>query len=585
MFKRFNIWRVHHIDDRTFLLILSVLVGIMSGIMAWMLKFGVFLLHDNLRGDLFFDWRNFHLFFLPVLGLVLTVVFKVLILNDQVRHNISSILYAIAKRNSLMRVHKVFSSVIGAILTVGFGGSVGLESPVISSGAAIGSNLGRFFHLNYKSITTLLGCGAAGAVSAIFTTPIAGIVFALEVLLLDLTRFSLIPLLMASVSGALTTSLLFTDNTSFEIVVFEPFLVRHIFYYILLGVAAGFVSSYFTRFFMFIEGAFLRIKNVYKRLLIGAPLLGVVIYLFPALYGEGFDVIKAMLRGSPEQVFDFHYLHHFADELWFLLAFFTALICLKVVASAITVGSGGVGGIFAPSLFTGGILGFLFAYCNNSLVHEQLSKTNFALVGMGGVLAGVLQAPLTGIFLIAEITNGYELIVPLMLVSTIAYVTARAMNKKNIITWQLEKRGDLVTHHKDKAVLHFLKISKLIETDLITVSEKDTLGDLVKVISRSQRNIFPVLSQEGYLLGVILLDDVRDIMFNKDYYDTSVLNLAHMPPAIIKHNDSMERVMQLFNETDAWNLPVCRAGLYQGFVSKSKMFSAYREQLVNLTEE
>ncbi len=585
MLKRFIVWRMRNINDKGFLMILSVLVGVLAGIMAWLLKTGVFYMHELFSSNLHFSLTNYHLFLYPLIGLTLVVLFKQFILHDNVRHNIASILYAIAKRNSLMRIHKTYSSVVGAILTAGFGGSIGLESPIISSGASIGSNLGRMFRLNYKSITTLLGCGAAGAVSAIFNTPIAGIVFALEVLLLDLNRFSLIPLLMASVSGAITTNLLFTESIAFDFSVSQAFMVKHTVYYVFLGILAGLTSGYFTKIFVAIEGYFLNIKSIYKRLLIGAPFLGLIIYFFPALYGEGFDVIKAMLSGNSAEVFEKNFFSFISDSIGVYILFFITIIALKVVASALTVGAGGIGGIFAPSLFTGGILGYLFAFVNNHLVDEQLSVTNFALVGMGGVVAGVLQAPLTGIFLIAEITHGYELIVPLMLTSTISYITARSYNKQNIVTWQLEKRGTLVTHNKDKAVLQFLRIGTLVESDFTTVNEDDLLEDLVKAISKSKRNIFPVINDEGYLLGIILLDDVRNIMFNREYYDTSVLNLAQIPPAIIRHDDNMDNVINLFNETDAWNLPVCKDGKYQGFISKSKLFSAYRSQLMNITEE
>jgi CIC family chloride channel protein len=584
-FQAFLIWRMRHVSDRSFLLFLSVVTGILAGLTAWALKTGVYYMHNFFKGDLQFDPRNFRLIIYPAIGLLVTYLFKQYIIRDHISHNIASILHAIAKRNSLMRLHKIYSSVTGAILTAGFGGSIGLESPIISSGAAIGSTIGKVSRLNYKSITILLGCGAAGAIAAIFNTPIAGIVFALEVLLLDLNRFSLIPLLMASVSGAITTELLFTDEIFFEFAIQQPFLVKHLHFYVLFGIAAGIVSHYFTKTFLAIENYFDGMENRLKRLAIGAPALGIIIFLFPALYGEGYDIIKAMLAGNAETVFTDSIFVHWMHSSWVFIGFFVALILLKVVATSTTIGSGGIGGIFAPSLFTGAILGYVFAWVNNQFNPNILAVSNFALVGMASVLGGVLQAPLTGIFLIAEITSGYELIVPLMLATTTSYVMSKYLSPHNIITEQLAKRGELLTHHKDKAVLHFLNLQQMVETDFFPINEEANLKGLVAAISLSQRNIFPIINNQGYLIGIVLLDDVRDIMFNSEYYATSILNLMHLPPAIINIDEHMEDVMKKFNDTGAWNLPVCEDGHYIGFISKSKLFSAYRSQLMDLTED
>lgn len=585
LFHTFLLWRIRHISDRSFMLVLSIIVGILAGLTAWLLKTGVFYMHNYFKNELHFNAVNYRLILYPIVGITITVLFKQFILKDHIRHNISSILHAIAKRNSLMRLHKIYSSIFGAIITAGFGGSIGLESPIISSGSSIGSNLGKACRLNYKSITTLLGCGSAGAIAAIFNTPIAGIVFALEVLLLDMNRFSLIPLLMASVSGAITTELLFADAIFFEFTIVQPFLVQHVAYFILLGVLAGVASYYFTRLFLNIESFFDKIKKRQFKLLIGAPALGLLIYLFPALYGEGFNVIKLMLAGQASVIFSESIFAGFIDTVWIFGAFFLALILLKVIASALTLGAGGIGGIFAPSLFTGGILGFLFAWINNHLFNEHLSESNFALVGMASVLGGVLQAPLTGIFLIAEITSGYELIVPLMLATTISYVTSKFLISNSIITMQLAKRGELITHHKDKAVLHFLDVKNLIETDFFPINNEASLEGLIKAISISKRNIFPVINRDGFLIGIILLDEVREIMFNQQEYDTPVVNLMQMPSAIIDIEEQMNDVMKKFNDSGAWNLPVCENGRYIGFISKSKLFSAYRAQLINITEE
>ncbi len=585
LFNSFLLWRLRNMSDRSFMLILSIIVGILAGLTAWLLKTGVFHMHNYFKNDLEFNPANYRLILYPFIGIAITVLFKEYILSDHIRHNISSILHAIAKRNSLMRLHKIYSSIVGAIVTAGFGGSIGLESPIISSGSSIGSNIGKVCRLNYKGITTLLGCGAAGAIAAIFNTPIAGIVFALEVLLLDMNRYSLIPLLMASVSGAITTELLFADAIFFEFTIVQPFLVKHIAYFVLFGILAGVTSYYFTRLFLNIESLFDKIEKKYLKLLIGAPALGLLIYLFPALYGEGFDVIKSMLAGEARVIFSESLFAGFIDTAWIFGAFFLALILLKVIATALTLGAGGIGGIFAPSLFTGGTLGFLFAWMNNQFFNEHLSESNFALVGMASVLGGVLQAPLTGIFLIAEITSGYELIVPLMLATTISYVTSKFLISNSIITMQLAKRGELITHDKDKAVLHFLDVKSLIETDFFPINDEAKLKGLIKAISISKRNIFPIINSDGYLIGIILLDEVREIMFNKKWHNTPIVNLMQMPPAIIDIDENMKTVMNKFNESGAWNLPVCAKGRYIGFISKSKLFSAYRAQLINITEE
>lgn len=474
---------------------------------------------------------------------------------------------------------------LGGVFTAGFGGSIGLETPIISSGAAIGSNLGRILHLNYKQITLLLACGSAGAIAAIFNTPIAGIVFALEVLMIDLTRFSLIPLLMSSVSGAITTKLFYEKEILFEFAIRDAFDASDIPFFILLGIFCGLVSVYFTKVFLFIEEKFEKLPGIGLRFLIGGTIIGLLIYIFPPLFGEGFQSIKVVFSGNYSQLMEDTLFESLRFSTPVLLLFFVALLLLKVVATATTLGAGGIGGIFAPSLFSGAMAGFLFAYILN-LFGLHLSELNFALIGMGSVLGGVLAAPLTGIFLIAEITTGYELIVPLMLSTTISYVTVKLLLSNSIVTWQLARKGELITHHKDKAVLLFMNLESVIEKDIKTISVDATLGELVKLISKSNRNIFPVVDKNKTFLGIILLDQVREIMFQPDMYDnTYVRNLMISPPTYIEFGEAMEEVIQKFNDSNAWNLPVLENGKYLGMVSKSKLFSAYRKQLLNITEE
>lgn len=584
--RRFLIWRLRHINNQSFILILSVLIGIASGMTALLLKTAVYRSREFLLEGIDWSYQNYLFFLYPMIGVGLTLIFKKYIIRDFIKHNITSLLHAISKRNSIVKLHKTYSSVIGSIITAGFGGSIGLESPIISSGAAIGSNMARNFHLNYKEVTLMLACGASGAIAAIFNTPIAAIVFALEVLLIDLSRFSLIPLLMASVSGAITTKLFLDEEILIEFAITHAFEVRDIPYFILLGILSGLVSVYFTKMFLYIENRFEAIKLLRNRMLIGGLVLGGLIFYFPALYGEGYNMVKALIAGNLQEVFHSSLFENYTDVWYVVVIFISALVFLKVIAASITLGAGGIGGIFAPSVFTGAMLGFLFVFVYNHFqLGEPLAASNFTLVGMASVLGGVLHAPLTGIFLIAEITSGYELIVPLMLSTTVSFITVKSLQKESIVTAQLAKRGELITHNKDQAVLLFMKLSKVIETDLKTISEDKTLGDLVKIISKSKRNIFPVITGEGYLLGVILLDQVREIMFDKEMYSTPISNLMIMPPASISYQDSMEAVLRKFTETGAWNLPVIDKGKYIGFVSKSKLFSAYRQHLVKITAD
>ncbi len=586
LWRRILIWRMRHISNRSFILILSVVIGIASGATALILKTAVFRCREYLLEGINWAYQNYLFFLYPMIGVGLTLLFKKFILRDFVSHNITSLLYAISKKNSKVKMHKTYSSVVGAIITAGFGGSIGLESPIISSGAAIGSNMAQNFHLNYKEITVLLACGASGAIAAIFNTPIAAIVFALEVLLIDLSRFSLIPLLMASVSGAITTKLFLDEEILIEFTITHAFEINDVPYYIVLGILSGLVSVYFTRVFLWIEQKFNQIKHRHYRVIIGGITLGILIFYFPALYGEGYNMVKALMAGRLTEVFQSSLFENDTHIWYVVVLFITALVFLKVVATSITIGGGGIGGIFAPSAFTGAMLGFLFAYTYNHFAGEDvLATSNFTLIGMASVLGGVLHAPLTGIFLIAEITSGYELIVPLMLATTISFITMRNLQKESIVTAQLIVTGELITHNKDRAVLRFMQLSKVIETDLKCINADATLGDLIDAISHSHRNIYPVLTNNQELLGVVLLDDVREIMFDSSQYNTPISSLMIAPPAIINYTDTMETVLSKFKETGAWNLPVVSDKKYIGFVSKSKLFSAYRLRLVQITAD
>ncbi len=589
LITKFYRWRLEKINENTFILMLAVVIGVLSGFVALGLKLAVFYLRkfsmDRIIGD--DKFRLILLLIFPTIGIGLTLFFKHFVIKDTIKHNISSILSAISKKNSIMRRHKVFSSMLGGTLTAGFGGSVGLESPIISSGAAIGSNLGRIFHFNYKTITLLLACGSSGAIAAIFNTPIAGVVFALEVLLLDLSRFSLIPLLIASVSGTIVTTIFYPESILFDFQIKESSHVYLLPFYLIFALICGIVANYFSVMYLRIEKRIEKISNPYQRFLISSLGFGILLLIFPPLWGEGFSTIKALLSENHHAVLDMTLYSQYSDNLIVILLVLVFLILLKVVATALSIGAGGIGGIFAPALYTGAITGYLFAFVVNELdIGVHLPLVNFTMIGMAGLLSGVLHAPLTGLFLIAEITFGYELIVPLMIVTTISFLTTKYYNKNSVVTAQLAAEGQLLTHNKDQAVLTMMKLKSVIETDFLTISIDANLGDLVKVVSKARRNIFPVVDNEGFLAGVILLDDVREIMFNQELYKKHLVrNLMTTPPAFIKMDDKMDTVMHKFNKSNAWNLPVIEKGKYVGFVSKSKLFNVYRQQLVEITAE
>lgn len=584
--RRFLVWRFKHLNQRQFLYILSFIVGILSGLAAVLLKNTIHYTHLLLTKG--FDVESESLWYLayPLIGIFLTVLFVRYFVKENISHGVARILYAISKKNSIIKSHNNYSSILASTLTIGFGGSVGAEAPIVLTGASIGSAIGRLLKLNYKSVTLLVGCGAAGAIAGIFKAPIAGLVFTLEVLMLDLTITSIIPLLISSVTGATIAYFLMGKGVLFSYVILEPFELVNIPFFILLGIISGLVSLYFTKATIRIESWFKNINSPYHRLFIGGTILGLLIFIFPPLFGEGYDTISSLLNGNTSELVEnslFYFIH---DNYWMILGYLALVLILKVVAMAATTGGGGVGGIFAPALFMGGITGFFTARLINGLNWIQVSESNFALVGMAGLMAGVMHAPLTAIFLIAEITGGYGLLIPLIITSTFSFITIIYFEPHSIYTKRLAKRGELITHHKDRTVLRLMNWKKEIEKDLIKIHPEETLGELVKNISRSKRNIFPVVDDEGVLQGVVLLDNVREIMFNSDMYDsTYVRDLMITPPDQISMGDTMEMVMKRFEETGAWNLPVTENGKYIGFISKSKIFTAYRKLLIQVSED
>ncbi len=585
-FIRKFLTRYLEIDQVRLVYILSLVVGLLSALAAATLKNAIHYTNRILTQGITPESGSYYYLAYPVLGMLLTLLFVRFIVKDNISHGVSRVLYAISKKKSRIRGHNTWTSLLATTLTIGFGGSVGAEAPIVLTGSSIGSALGKYFRLNYRNVTLLIGCGAAGAVAGIFKAPIAGIVFTLEVLLLDLTMASIVPLLISSVTAATVAYFLMGNNVLLSFTIAGSFNISNIPWYLLLGVVSGFVSLFFSKMTLFLESKYKKIGNDFIKLAIGGSVLGMLIYLFPAFYGEGYDTIMSLLQGNAVTVFDGSVFSGFGDSYIIFVLFFAGLIFLKVIASSSTNGAGGVGGIFAPTLFIGGVTGFLLASLLNRFAGVDLPDNRFVLVGMAGTMAAVMHAPLTAIFLIAEITGGYTLLIPLIITSTTAYITIRGFERHSIYHVQLAERGELITHDKDKAVLIMMDWKKEIERDLITVRSSDNLGELVRTIAKSNRNLFPVVDEYNILEGVVLLDDVREIMFNSELYKTIfVKDLMTIPPTYLDVGESIEVVMEAFTKTDAWNLPVLDKGYYVGFVSKSRLYSTYRELLVQFSEE
>jgi CIC family chloride channel protein len=576
----FLIWRIKHINTRNFTMILSALIGALAGLSAVVLKQTVHVIqHFLLEGDRA-DVTNIPIYFYPLIGIMITVLITRYYWKEKLGHGITDILFAISQKSSVLARGKTYSRMITSAITVGFGGSAGLEAPIVVTGTAIGSNIGRLMHLDYKNRTLLIGCGAAGAIAGIFNSPITGVIFSSEVILAGLGFATFIPLLIAAVSGSLVSLALLGDDVLFSFVLKDPFIASDTPYFILLGIFCGLISVYFTRIAYQVEAKITRIKNYALRGLIGGLLLAIIIFFFPQIYGEGYNTIKILINANEsDMAFQSFFALDYSNPIVFVL-FMLGVIFFKPIASSLTIESGGSGGIFAPSLFLGGVVGFLFAFSINYISPSEISLSNFTLVGMCGVMSGVLHAPLTAIFLIAEITGGYTLFVPLMLVSAIAFSTISYFEKYSIYTKRLIERGDYIPHDKDKQLLSGMKIKKLIEKDLVSVKPYEKLSDLVAVVRKSKRNIFPVVDDDEKLVGIITLDDIRDIMFNEEARnEIMVSSIMSDPPAFISSKDSMQSVMNTFEITGAWNLPVINDDKYIGFVSKSRIFNTYRTKL------
>jgi chloride channel protein, CIC family len=585
---KFLTWRIKHVDLKNFVLILSGIIGVIAGLAAVILKESVHFMHHILKGGFETNYANLLYIAYPLIGILVTVFLTHFILKIKLGHGIPDILYAISKKSSIVQRYKMYSSMLTSTATVGFGGSVGLEAPIVVTGSAIGANIARLMHLNYKKRTLLIGCGAAGAVSAIFNSPVTGVIFAIEVILSEVTIAAFIPLLIASVFGYLVSMTLSGDDTLFYFKLTDSFQASDVPFFMVLGVVCGLVGLYFTRVVTTVENWVQQtFKTTWKRSILGGLLLGLVIFIFPPLYGEGYNTIKALLNGREQEILHSTLFFNDFNNVGFLLIFSVGILLIKPVATALTIGSGGSGGIFAPSLFLGGVTGFVYSRVVNILFQgETISISNFTLVGMCGVMSAILHAPLTAIFLIAEITSGYTLFVPLMLVSAIAYSTVSYFEKYSFYTKSLIERGDLIQDDKDRQLLSLIDLSKIVETDLHTIHPDASLADLTEVVKLSKRNIFPVVNSRKELVGIVTLDDIRKIMFDKQaQQNTKVSMLMHAPPANVSLQESMQSVMRKFEKTAAWNLPVMDEHKYIGFVSKSRIFNAYRKKLIRQHKE
>ncbi len=583
--NQFLIWKYKHISPENFLYILSILVGFLAGIGAVTLKnltHSIFVVLDT--GFI----KSIHIgfyFIFPIVGLGLTLLVVKYLIRKKIGHGIPSTLYAISKREAIMHRYQMWASVLTAPLTVGFGGSVGLEGPTVATGSALGSNFARLFHLDQRSRTLLVGCAAAGAMASIFKAPIAAIVFAVEIFSLELTMISMVPLLLASISAVITSYLFLGDEILLHFEVTDNFDLQDIVFYILLGIGCSLTSIYFTKVYFWTHDFFKKIENPWYKLLLGGSLIGVIVFFIPPLFGEGFDTINSVLRGDASSILKNNIFHTEVTTIWMIVGLLIGLIVFKVIAMALTFGAGGIGGVFAPTLFIGSITGYVVAIIVNHLkiVNHTVSQSNFAMVGMAGLMAGVLHAPLTAIFLIAEITGGYDLFIPLMIVSSISFLITKKFIPHNIYASELAKKGQLMTHDKDKNVLMMMNIDKVVEKDFIKTKPNMTLGELVhKAIVKSKRNNFPVVNKDKELIGVLHMDDIRPIMFNTELYNTTIVSdLMVAPVEVIDYDkDSMEVIMDKFKISSAWNLPIIKDGRYHGFISKSRLLNAYRRKLI-----
>ncbi len=581
-YEHFINWIHSKTTNQQFLIFSAILVGISAGLAAVLLKLLVHYIFIGVTHDYNFRFQYSLYLVLPLIGIVVTVIISKYLFKGKLGKGTANILKAIIKNSASLPKNQTYSHILTSAVTVGFGGSAGLESPIVSTGSAIGSNYGKTYHVAYKERVLLLACGAAAGIAGAFNSPIAGVLFSLEVLMVDVTISAFIPLIIAAAAGALCSKIILQESILLSFKLKQPFDYHNVPYYIILSLLAALVSVYYARMYTVIEKLFQkRKKKVYQNAVIGGLLLAILIFLFPTLFGEGYESIKLIASGNPEKILDNSILSVFADNTWFILAFVGITMLAKVIAASTTINSGGNGGNFAPSLFVGAYLGYFFSRTINLFGWSRLPESNFTIVGMAGVLAGVFYAPLTGIFLIAEITGGYDLMIPLMIVASLSFVVVKYFEPLSMDAKKLAKKAHILTQNKDTTVLSSLKISRLIETDFHCIKPSLTLGEFISIIAQSKRNIFPVVNDENELLGMVYLDDIRETIFKTELYDkVTVRNLMKKEDNVINEGDDMHIVMKKFDDTGAWNLAVVEGKKYIGIISKSGVLTKYRRQLV-----
>ena len=572
------VWQKKQIGNHTFLIISSSLIGIVSALAAVALKLLVQQMHRI--PDLFNKWSNTTLWYiiLPLIGILLTVLFVTVFLKGKLEKGLGPILFSIVRRSAIVSKDKMYSHIITSGFTVGLGGSAGLEAPIVITGSAIGSNLATFFNFGYKERTLLLACGAASGIAAVFNCPIAGVIFAAEVLLTDITIPVFIPLLISTASSVIVSKLLYKGQLFY--LVTNDWAFHAIPFYILLGIICGFIAVYMTRVTIAAEGFFESKRRVLPKAILGGLSLGILIFLLPPLYGEGYTSINSLLNGNYSELFNNSIFVFLKDNPWLLLLFTVIIILVKVIATSLTIGAGGNGGIFAPSLFTGALTGFGLSFFINTIGISKLNVQNFIVVGMAGIMSGVVHAPLTAIFLIAEITGGYVLFVPLMIVAALSFFISRYFEPYTIYTKNLVKKGHLFTDDKDSNILKQLNLDQLIETDFVPVMITDTFSTLIEAFTKSRRNFFPVIDKEGTFVGVIQLESFKEFMFKTEMYsEIKISDLTQKDQITINLNESMETAIEKFEQSNLWNLPVLEGSKYIGFISKSNILSFYRRIL------
>jgi chloride channel protein, CIC family len=573
-------WRIRLLPDKVFLFIVAIIIGLLSGLVAVMLKSSVHGMQDLLIS--FFDRRDLSrgMIFFPVAGLLLSTLFVQLFRKGELSRGIGNVLIEISKKKGIIASHKLYSQLVSSFFTLGFGGSAGLEAPISVTGAAMGSRIAQLFRIEERERKLLLACGAAGGIAGIFNSPIAGVLFAMEIIISDLSIPNFVPLLVATAASTLVSKVLYS-GAPFKLIT-ENWEISSLPYYIVLGIICAFVSVYMIRIYYLIHKKYSKWNQPYLKALTGGLALGVLLFIFPPLFGEGFNFVQYLLNGEylllvQGSIFNF-------SNIWILLIYFVLIIGLKVIATSITVNAGGNGGMFGSSLFTGALLGFVFVRGINESGFAEMTEVNFIVVAMAGILAGVIHAPLTAIFLIAEITGGYALFIPLMIVVALSYFISRFFEPFSAYTKGIAEKGEFILYDRDKLILENIMLSKMIEKDFVPLDKEDTLGKLIDAIMQSKRNIFPVIDKEEKLVGIVHLDDIRELMFDKHlYFLVLVKDVMTKPPAVVDVKERMYDIVKKVDDLNVWNLPVVKEGKYLGFISKSSILSHYRELLIHET--